>query len=205
LTVIVADNQSTDRTREIAEQQGVRVISEAIRNIGHVRNAGARASSGETLVFLDADTDLRPGCVERISVAMADPRCMGGSVRVEYARSSRWWVRPYLMGWEFWGRVLRILQGAAQFVRRKAFEELGGYDATIYVGEDIEFLERLKKLSAQRGGYTIFIERPRVVTSSRRFTLMSIPRIIAFTNPLVILLFWRVKWIWKDWYERAVT
>ena len=49
-------------------------------------------------------------------------------------------------------------------------------------------------------GYTTFIDRPRVLSSSRRFTKMSIPRILFLTNPIAILLFWRARSLWTDWY-----
>jgi len=200
LELIVVDNESTDATRAIAEKAGATVLTETIRNIAQVRNTGAAASSGEVLIFLDADTHVRPTTLEQIAAAMEDPRCLGGSVRVEYTPSTRWWVRPYLMGWEFWGHVMRMHQGAAQFVRREAFQQLGGYDTSIYVGEDIQFVQRLKKLARTRRGYTTFIDRPRVLSSSRRFTKMSIPRILFLTNPIAILLFWRARSLWTDWY-----
>ena len=53
--VIVVDDASTDSTLEIA-RQSARVISVDHRKISAVRNEGARAASGETLFFVDADT-----------------------------------------------------------------------------------------------------------------------------------------------------
>src|SRR4029078_12159401 len=58
--VICVDNESTDRTREIALARGAVVVSESVHNIGRVRNTGARAARGDVLVFVDADTWIPP-------------------------------------------------------------------------------------------------------------------------------------------------
>src|SRR5205085_9213827 len=54
--IIVANDDSTDRTGEIAEQKGARLIHVKKRQIAAVRNAGASIAIGEILVFVDADT-----------------------------------------------------------------------------------------------------------------------------------------------------
>lgn len=203
--VIVVDNASTDSTREIAGQSGAEIVDEREHNIGKVRNTGAFASSGEITVFLDADTIVAPGLFEKIIEVMSDPRCVGGSVAVEYETpSGREWMRWFTILWTFLGRLTKMRQGALQFCRREIFHELGGYDTTIYVGEDIEFHWRLDKLAKGREGFTIFIEEPRVLTSSRRWEKMGLFRMIFFTHPITIFLAWRIRSFWKDWYENAV-
>jgi glycosyltransferase involved in cell wall biosynthesis len=203
--VIVVDNESTDSTREIAESSRAKIVSEHVHNIGKVRNTGGYAAAGELIVFLDADTVVPVGLFEKIIKVMADDRCVGGSVAVEYEPNyRRKWIRYYLMCWQFWGRFLRMRQGAAQFCRREVFSELGGYDTSIYLGEDIEFHWRLDKLARARDAHTAFIEEPKVLTSSRRYEKMGIVRTLFFTHPITILLAWRRPSMWKDWYANAV-
>ncbi len=203
--IIVADNESTDWTRKIAESHGARVVDEGEHVIGKVRNTGAGVADGDVIVFLDADTRVRPGVFEKIIEAMADERCVGGSVAVEYEPyEKRKWMKYYL-GLAIWvARMTEIRQGALQFCRKDVFRELGGYDTTIYVGEDIEFHWRLDKLASARGGHTAFVEEPKVITSNRRFEKMSFWRMIIFTHPVTIFLAWRIKSFWKDWYGDAV-
>ncbi|HTP42260.1 MAG TPA: glycosyltransferase, partial [Nitrospiria bacterium] len=53
--IIVVDNGSTDATAAIAQEKGATVVQESERKIAAVRNAGARAARGATLIFIDAD------------------------------------------------------------------------------------------------------------------------------------------------------
>jgi glycosyltransferase involved in cell wall biosynthesis len=201
--IIIVDNESTDATREVAEVSGARVVNESEHNIAKVRNTGAQAGTSELLVFLDADTLVRPGLFEKIIDAMSGERCVGGSVKVEYERADRAWVRFFMKSWLFWARFTRMRQGALQFCRSDIFRELGGYDSTIYVGEDIEFHWRLDKLARDRGGQTAYIEDPRVLTSSRRWDKMGF-KMLFIGHPVTIFLGWRVRPLWKDWYEKAI-
>jgi glycosyltransferase involved in cell wall biosynthesis len=203
--VIVVDNESTDTTRSIAESHGARIVNEHVRNIGKVRNTGAENATGEVVVFLDADTIVAPGVFEKIVEAMADQNCVGGSVAVQYeAPFRRPWMRFFMKVWTVLGRMTKMRQGALQFCRREAFEELNGYDETIYVGEDIDFHWRLDKLAGRRDGHTAFIESPAVTTSSRRWEKMGLLPMLFYTHPVTIFLAWRIKSVWKHWYENAI-
>ncbi len=203
--IIVVDNVSTDSTIEIAANLGAIVITESVRNIGRVRNTGANESTGDVLVFLDADTLVRPGVFERILEAMDDTKCVGGSVAVEFSPiESRFVVVWFMLLWPFVGKLMKMRGGALQFCRAEIFRELGGYDTTIYVGEDIDFHWRLDNLAAKRGCFTAFIEEPKVLTSSRRFNRMGLVRMMFFTHPITVLIAWRVRSFWRDWYEDAI-
>src|SRR5262245_58504290 len=61
--VIVADNNSTDRTAELARAAGARVVFEPVNQISRARNAGARVASGDLFLFVDADSTLHPATV----------------------------------------------------------------------------------------------------------------------------------------------
>lgn len=202
--IIVVDNDSQDRTKQVAESFGAKVLLEKEHNISRVRNTGAEHSTGDVLIFIDADTLVPEALFRKITAAMEDENCFGGAVAVEYEDFRRKWMKFYLSGWEFWGRVFNMAQGAAHFCRKSVFEELGGYDRTIFMGEDVEFYWRLSKFARRNKGYLYFVEHPKVVTSARRFDKMSLWKTFLLTHPVFIRLTWRKKSFWKDWYEKAV-
>ncbi len=169
-----------------------------------VRNTGAKNSTGDVLIFIDADTLVPDTLFHKITVVMEDEKCFGGAVAVGYEGFERKWMRFYLLGWAFWGKFFNMAQGAAQFCRKSIFEELEGYDQTIFMGEDVEFYWRLSKFAKRNKGYLYFVEHPKVITSTRRFDKMSLWKTFLLTHPIFIRLTWRKKSYWKDWYEKAV-
>jgi glycosyltransferase involved in cell wall biosynthesis len=202
--IIVVDNCSQDETRHIAESMGAKVFSESEHNISKVRNTGAKNSTGDILVFVDADTLVPPALFQEMIKRMTDEKCFGGAVSVAYGDFKRRWMKFYILGWRFWEAVFHTRQGATQFCRREAFSALGGYDENIYMGEDVEFHWRLAKLAKAKKGYVSFINNPKVMTSTRRFDKMSWAKTLLLTNPLFIAFTWRRRRFWKDWYEKAV-
>ena len=202
--IIVVDNNSRDGTKRIAESFGAKVFLEREHNIATVRNFGARNSTGDILIFIDADTLVPETLFQKIAVAMEDQKCFGGAVAVEYEEFERRWMKYYLWGWKIWGTVFNMAQGAAQFCRKSAFDRLAGYDQTIFMGEDVEFYWRLSKYAKRNHGYLRFFQDPKVKTSARRFDKMSLWKIFLFTHPIFIRLTWRKGSYWKDWYEKAV-
>jgi len=201
---IVVDNESTDKTKQIAESLGAKVVTDTEHNIAKVRNTGAKNATGDVLIFVDADTIVPNSVFQKIAAVMENEKCFGGAVAVDYEEFERKWMKYYLLGWRFWGTVFNMKQGAAQFCRKSVFEELKGYDETIYMGEDVMFYWRLSKFAAQTNGYLSFIENPKVITSARRFNGMSIWKTLFLTHPLFILLTSKKKKFWRDWYENAV-
>lgn len=193
--VIVVDNESSDATAKIAREAGAEVVPEKVHNVARVRNTGARAASGDVLVFLDADTLVPPGFLPRVAEEMSAPECCGGTADISHQPSSKI-VRAYLLGWRVVGRILRMAQGAAQFCRREAFDRLGGYDESLYMGEDVDFYWRLRKL-----GMVKFLRDVQVVASPRRFDRWPLWRTLVWTNPLFVLAFRKTPWAWRGWYQ----
>jgi glycosyltransferase involved in cell wall biosynthesis len=202
--LIVVDNDSQDRTKEIAEDFGAIVLREQEHCISRVRNTGARNSTGEVLIFIDADTLVPENLFQKIAEVMKDEKCLGGAVAVGYPEFQRKWMKYYLSGWKFWGNIFNMKQGAAQFCRKEVFTEQEGYDESVFMGEDVEFYWRLSKFAGKSDGYLSFIESPKVITSTRRFDKMSVWKTLLLTHPVFIYLNWRKKSLWKDWYENAV-
>jgi len=144
-------------------------------------NDGAKASRGEILLFLHADTQLPADAQTVISTALADRRMVGGRFNVRFDRPSMWGtVISRTMNWR--SRLSGIATGdQALFVRRSIFEQMGGF-ADMPLMEDIEFSRRLK-----RKGSTAALAAT-VTTSFRRWEQQ---------GPLrTILLMWTLRFLY---------
>src|ERR1035438_6734605 len=103
--VIVVDNNSADATAKVARSLGARVVAESEHNIARVRNCGAATAQGKVLVFLDADTHIPAGLLQRIHQVFAAPGYVGGAVDTEYRPKKRS-IRVYLGLWRMLGRAV---------------------------------------------------------------------------------------------------
>ena len=192
MEVIVVDNNSTDETATVAEDMGATVVREPVQGIGRARNRGASVAQGDVLVCVDADVTVPTTLLGAIHEATSDPACLGGGVEVEY-RPQRLVIRLYLRCWQQLARLTGMVQGATQFCRRSALESAGGYDESVWIGEDVDFFWSLKKLAKERGQSVQIVRSPRVLPSTRRFDKLPVWKVLLFTNPLFIMLFRRWK------------
>ena len=199
---IGVDNNSTDGTAA-ARAKGATVVHEPVQGIARARNTGARHAHGDVLVFVDADVNMPDTLLDAIYEAMSDPGCVGGGVDVDY-RPKRLSMRFYLRAWRLLGRLSGMAQGATQFCRKSVFEQVGGYDEKVWIGEDVDFYWSLKRHSKRTDGVVRFIRNPRVQPSSRRFDKWPVWKILVWTNPLFISLFRRRKRFWAGWHSDAV-
>ena len=201
--VIVVDNNSTDGTATIARNEGSRAVHEPVQGIARARNTGARHAAGDVLIFIDADVVVPPPLLHAIYETMSDPSCIGGGVDVDY-RPRRAAVRLYLRAWRTLGRLTGMVQGATQFCRESAFEQVGGYDETAWIGEDVDFYRSLRRLAREEHRTVRFLREPRVQPSCRRFDNWPLWRVLIWTNPLFIAVFRRWRAVWTGWYSHPV-
>ncbi|MBK6973385.1 MAG: TIGR04283 family arsenosugar biosynthesis glycosyltransferase [Sterolibacteriaceae bacterium] len=156
---IVVDGGSTDDTVQRARAHAERVIVTA-RGRASQMNGGAAAAGGDALLFLHADTRLPANADRLISDALASHQWGRFDIRID--EPGAW---PALVAWfmNWRSRLSGIATGdQAMFMRRNAFERLGGF-AAIPLMEDIEMSRRLKAL-----GPPACLEAA-VVTSGRRW------------------------------------
>ena len=164
--IIVVDDASSDRTGEIAAGLGARVVRVEHRHIAATRNAGGKASRGQMLVWVDADTQ-----VPREALRQAVRAIEGGAVGGGAGVSMDGWVPVYarVMLWLMLRlfRMLRLTGGCFLFCTREAYDASGGWDERYYVGEEIYMCKALHKL-----GKFVIIREP-VVTSGRKLRTYS--------------------------------
>jgi rSAM/selenodomain-associated transferase 2 len=160
--VVVVDGGSRDDTAAVvARGPGLRLLASA-RGRALQMNLGARATGGDTILFLHADTRLPDGAAGAIEEALAEPGVVGGRFDVRFDNE-----RPIfrMIAWfmNARSRASGICTGdQAIFVRRADFEAVGGYPE-IPLMEDIELSRRLKRRGRLRA------LRLRVTTSARKW------------------------------------
>ena len=141
--VVVVDNASRDDTAAVARDHGARVVAEPRPSRALARNAGARATDAELLVFLDAGCVPRRGWLEALAACDGDLRA--GAVVVETSPRPTSAER-FEAAWRF--RQERNVEAgwavsANLAVRRAVFERIGGFDAAYrHVGEDVDLCLR---------------------------------------------------------------
>ena len=74
--IVVAVNGSTDNTEQVAKGIADVVTATPLKGLSRARNMGALASHGEGIVFLDVDTQLRPGALAAFA-QLAQPGVTG--------------------------------------------------------------------------------------------------------------------------------
>jgi len=168
--IVVVDGGSIDASVAIARPLCDVLIS-AARGRALQMNAGARASHGDALVFVHADTIVPTTFAADIAAALSDPAVNGGRFDVELDASAL----PYrIIGAmiSLRSRISRTGTGdQAIFVRRDVFDRIGGFPE-LELCEDLEFSRRLK-----RAGRVACL-RTRVTTSARRWNRDGVARTV---------------------------
>ncbi len=179
--VIVADGGSADATIEAAAEAGAKTVL-APRGRGPQQNAGARIASGDTLLFLHADTVLPPDFPRHVAETLARNGVSAGAFRFRLDEKGysmalvEWMVR-----WRC--RLFSLPYGdQAIFMPRSVFERAGGFPDTPIM-EDYALVRRLQ----QQG--CIAIADADAVTSARRWGRMGLLR-TTWSNQVCLLAYW---------------
>src|SRR5947208_3737220 len=177
--IIVVDDASTDATAEIAAQAGAKVIRINRRQIAAARNAGARASQGEYLFFVDADTRINASHVTE-GITALEAGYAGGSARVAIDGIVPLWGRVLLRAFTVLYFGLNLGAGAFLFTTRRNFKETGGFDEQYFVGEEVYFSLAMRKL----GRFKVL--REPIVTSGRKLRMYSMRRVFVRLFSIVV-------------------
>ena len=200
--VIVADDGSEDATADIvrrfASSAGVRLVPCAGRTCASARNAGAQASTGRVLCFVDADTIVPEMAVDRIlELHERDGRCL-----VLYRLASREPGFRAWLWWTFWGLARRLPLARAKSMPafmscdRAHFERYGPFDETRMITEEWPLTGAAYRYHQERFLYDRSLTAR---SSSRRMELQPFGYLRTYVKWASVVLF---PWTRGEPYER---
>ncbi len=199
--IIVTDNNSTDKTAEVARNHGARVVFESKNQISRSRNAGARVAKGTYLVFLDADTLISSALLKKAITNLESGTCCGGGTLILFDHSTGRCSNALLHFWRAVSKRFQLAAGSFVYCLRCAFEEVGGFSELLYAGEEIRLSVELKKWGKKRHQSFQIITDHSVITSARK--LDHPIRVILATFICIVLPFsvYSKTLCWY-WYKR---
>jgi len=168
--LIVCDNNSTDRTAEIARAAGARVVFEPVNQIARARNTGAAVATGGWLIFVDADSHPSMELFADVAEQIVSGKCLAGGATVQMDET-KFALRVVIALWNWTSRLKKWMSGAFIFVETAAFRQIGGFSHELFATEEIDLSQRLKKLARGQGRSVVILHRHPLMTSARKVKL----------------------------------
>ncbi len=163
--LLVVDGGSEDKTVDIARKYARVYFVNG--TISAARNTGAKASEGDIIVFLDADTSINRYFIEEAMIAFRDPKVVGiGGLIMPHRKRSLVEILFYFLNFLImvsFALTRPILAGTCVVYKKKPFLEVGGFDANMAASEDFDLCKRIS-----RKGKVKFLRHAIVRTSRRR-------------------------------------
>lgn len=167
--IIVVDNNSVDKTAEVAREFGATVYTITSPGVGFARQYGLKRAKGDIVLYTDSDTVAPKDWITRHVTALqrSGVSCTFGSFRVSgkvtpFSFHANY-LQPYWIGWV--NTLLGIPTASGQNIAfwKDLALKAGGFDENLKIFEDIDFAIRLKKM-----GKVVYLGDSIVHTSGRR-------------------------------------
>jgi glycosyltransferase involved in cell wall biosynthesis len=169
--IIVVDNNSTDKTADIAKKFGVTLLFEKNQGPAFARQKGFLNAKGKIIATTDADTILPKNWLSRIFEEFKKDKdlvAFGGSCDfysgpISLKLASKFLLKPFLL----FDKLISgswSLMGCNMAIKKEAFFKVGGFNTSLKLNEDVEISHRLSKV-----GKVTLDPKFKVKTSGRRY------------------------------------
>jgi glycosyltransferase involved in cell wall biosynthesis len=212
--IIVVNNASTDRTREVAlSYPGVILVDECRKGLPFARQAGFAASSGALVAHVDSDSRLTPGWVAQVLATFDEDAeklshatnkrplaaLSGPVLYYDLTPRQRLLVHVfYLTAWTTYAinryilRVGSMVQGGNFVTSRGALAEIGGFNTDItFYGEDTDIARRLNAVGEVRFTFDL-----KMFSSARR---------LKNEGMLTMAARYSINYLWTTFFKRPFT
>jgi glycosyltransferase involved in cell wall biosynthesis len=202
--IIVVNNASSDRTREVAlSYPGVTVVDEMRKGLTFARQAGFAVSTGDLIAHVDSDSRLTPGWVEHVLKTFEKEPALaalsGPVVYYDLTPRQRVLVHVfYMIAYTSYAmnryilRVGSMVQGGNFVTSREALEAIGGFNLGIsFYGEDTDIARRLNTVGEVRFTFGL-----KMFSSARR---------LRKEGMLTMAFRYGINYFWTTFFKRPFT
>ncbi|HRN96803.1 MAG TPA: glycosyltransferase, partial [Candidatus Levybacteria bacterium] len=167
--VIVSDNNSTDKTQEIAKQFGARVVQAQKQGNTFALEKGWASAKGDIIAGTDADTVPDSRWLEEISNTFSDEKIVGLTGKATTDFDSLFLKIFTSVLYDLFLRIsfacgVPNLSGFNIAFRTEAYNKVGGINVTLTMSTDVDLGKRLKKI-----GKVVYSPNVKATTSARRW------------------------------------
>ena len=164
--IIVVCNRCTDRTAELAEKCGARVLYNEDRCIAAVRNTGIKAARGRMVMTIDCDNRMTKGTVREAWRLLKSKKYIGGGAPLRFERYSfALWLNDMMCRAAF--RLTGLYCGIF-WAEKSTFDAIGGFvDKRAF--EDAETAKKLKKYGKSLGKKYTVLRKNHLINSTRKY------------------------------------
>ena len=164
--IIVVCNRCTDRTGEIAESLGAKVLKNEDRCIAKVRNTGIAAAKGKIIVTIDADNRMTSGTLKEVYARMKSGRYIGGGAPIRFERYSfPLWCNDIMCRISF---AITGLYSGMFWAKKETFDAIGGF-ADKKAMEDVATAKMLKEYGRKMGKKYTTLRNNVLINSTRKY------------------------------------
>ena len=164
--IIVVCNRCTDKTAQIAKDNGARVLFNEDRCIAKVRNAGIDAANGKIIVTIDADNRMTPGTLNEIYRLLKSGRYIGGGAPIRFERYSfPLWCNDILCRVSF---MITGLYSGIFWAKKETFDAIGGF-VDKKAMEDVATAKLLKQYGKKKGKKYTTLKKNVLINSTRKY------------------------------------
>ena len=175
--VLVIDNNSSDKTAQIAKKEGATVIPYTEKQgFAEAKQFGTSQANADIIAYTDADSVPEHEWLEKLLMLMANEQyqCIGGTILSTDSKGLSglsFVLYDYLAAWnQLFG--VSLIWSPNMAVRKAAFDAIGGFNLSIKTSDDWEFILRMQKKFGRKS--TLYSRHVLVKTSPRRQQSLSL-------------------------------
>ena len=164
--IIVVCNRCTDKTADIAAENGAVVLYNEGRCIAKVRNDGIKAARGKIIVTIDADNRMTKGTLREVYALLRTGKYIGGGAPIRFERYSiPLWCNDMMCRVSF---AITGLYSGIFWAKKDTFDKIGGF-VDKKAMEDVATAKLLKEYGKKHGKNYSTLRKNYLINSTRKY------------------------------------